>query len=150
MRPRNFSPCYITEATAPSGDSQCVSFSAIPADGVFRPGPPRVARLHQPPRAEDHPDGTSTLPFRLPTTCFGGMGDPQGHQWPTLLLQPLHPGEDLEAATSQGRRHRPHGAPQHRRECRGESQVVREGSRDMSSFLEQQLIGSQPLADKEQ
>lgn len=144
LRLRNFSTCCITEPTALSGDSRSVSPCAAPADAVFvRPWPPRVTRLHQPPGAEDHPDGASARPLRLPVTCPGGLGDPQGRQWPTLLLQPLHPGEDLEAATSQGRWHRPHGAPQHRREFRGEG-----GSRDPSLFWKQQLIGWQPLAEK--
>lgn len=125
MRPRTFSPCCVTEPTVPSGDSPSVSPSAAPADGVFvGPGPPRVARLHQPPGAEDHPDGASARPLRLTAPRPGRLGDPQGRQWPTLLLQPLHPGEDLEAAASQGRRHGPCGPPQHRRECRGESRAV--------------------------
>lgn len=96
-----------------------------PSDGVFvRPWPPRVARLHQPPGTEDHPDGAAACPLQLPPPCPGRLGDPQGPQRQTLLLQPLHPGEDLETATSQGQQHGPRRAPQHGRKQRGKGHTV--------------------------
>lgn len=96
-----------------------------PSDGVFvRPGPPRVTSLHQPPGTEDHPNGTTARPLWLAPPRSGWLGDPQGPQRQTLLLQPLHSREDLEAAASQGHQHGPRGSPQHRRKHRGKGHTV--------------------------
>lgn len=91
-------------------------------DGILvRTRPLRVARLHQPPGAEDHPEQPAPLSRWLSSPRAGRLGDLQGPERQALLLQPLHPGEDLEAAPSQGHQHRElqRREPQRGRELRG-------------------------------